>query len=275
MSRTPGTITQDEFALLRGFLERECGLNLASVKTYLVESRLAPVMAAEGCETFGELYLRLTDPRRSDLRDRVIEAMATHETLWFRDRAPFEALRNAVLPELAGRPAVRIWSAACSTGQEPYSIAMAVLDTPKPPAVEIVATDISAPALHLAQGGRYDRLSMSRGMDPEMRRRYFDEEGPAAVVRPEVRALVRFQRFNLLHDPSRLGRFDVVFCRNVAIYFSDRCRAELFDRLWRNVDDGGFLFLGGTEVYPTLLAGSRWNRLERDGAVYYRRSREG
>lgn len=248
-----GVLTPDEYQAFRAFLEDACGIVLGDNKHYLVVSRLNRLLGEEGIETLGELVQRLKGARRDGLRERIIEAMTTNETYWFRDGYPFEVLKSRILPELAEtRAPVRIWSAACSSGQEPYSISIAVQEFlgARPGvlgAVEVVATDISPGILKTARDARYDAMAVGRGLSEERKRRFFIDRGEQWEVRPEIRGRVRFTSANLLQSYSLLGRFDVIFCRNVLIYFSSDSKRDIIGRMARALNPGGYLFLGSSE----------------------------
>lgn len=218
-----------DFELFRVFLEKTCGIVLGSNKQYLVSSRLNKLMEQQGIKSLGELVQRI-QTQRGGLREMVVDAMTTNETLWFRDTYPFEVLKQRVLPELIkanGGQRLRIWSAACSSGQEPYSLSMAIDEFEKTnlgqlkAGVQIVATDLSGSMLTAAKAGEYDTLAMGRGLSPERLQRYFDAKGPGRwAVKPAIRSRVEFRALNLLDSYASLGKFDMVFCRNVLIYFS-------------------------------------------------------
>ncbi len=248
-------ISAQDYKDFRAFLENACGIVLGENKQYLVSSRLNRVVADFKLESVGELVAQLRRDSRSELRNRVVEAMTTNETSWFRDNHPFAALKDVILPELgkSRRNPVRIWSAACSSGQEPYSIAMTLheFQMGQPGAlnadVQIVATDISPAVLQAAKAGRYDELSMARGLSPERRKRYFQQHGQQWEVSPVIRSRVQFRDLNLLQSYALLGRFDVIFCRNVLIYFSSESKRDILTRMARALNPGGYLLLGGSE----------------------------
>jgi len=253
------SIDKDDYAGFCDFLESACGIVLGDNKQYLVQSRLGRLMADTGAVSLGDLVARLR--RETDggpLRERVIEAMTTNETLWFRDRYPFDILGRQVLPRLAseGRSPVRIWSAACSSGQEPYSISMTVEDflAAQPGAlrdVRILATDVSPAVLADARAASYEADALSRGLPEDYRRRYFEPDPAAGSgrwrLREPVRRRVRFSQFNLLDSYAPLGQFDVIFCRNVLIYFSTLLKTDILSRMAAILAPGGYLFLGASE----------------------------
>ncbi len=184
----------------------------------------------------------------------AIEAMTTKETYWFRDVFPFEMLKNLIFPELIkkGAPAVKIWSAACSSGQEAYSISITVSEFQQAHPgtlknVHTIGTDISNAIVESARSGSYDSLSMGRGLSMERRNRFFTQVGTSWVLRPEIMARASFREFNLLDSYTILGRFDVVFCRNVLIYFSPEMKRDILARIAQTLNPGGYLFLGASE----------------------------
>lgn len=255
-------LTQREFDLFRDFIEKNCGIALKDDKKYLVETRLAGLLAESGATNFSDFYYKLNGTVGPKLRGQIIDAMTTNETLWFRDGSPWVAMRDHILPDLERKfqpgKKLRIWSAACSTGQEPYSIAMLIdhastmpMRRIKPTDVEVVATDISPSALMMAKMGRYDGISMRRGFTGEwapFRDKYFTKRGMVSEIKPTLKDRIAFQQFNLQDSLARLGRFDVVFLRNVAIYFSEKFKSDLFDRIAAVLNPGGLLVLGTAET---------------------------
>ncbi|MCY1292285.1 Chemotaxis protein methyltransferase 1 [compost metagenome] len=251
-----------EFEQFRVFLEKTCGILLGSNKQYLVSSRLNKLMEQNGIKTLGELTQRIQGFSRGGLREQVIDAMTTNETLWFRDTYPFEVLKSRVLPELIkanpNQP-LRIWSAASSSGQEPFSISMAIDEFEKinlgqlKAGVRIVATDLSSSMLAACRSGEYDSLAMGRGLSPERLARYFDQKGPGRwAVKPAIRSRVEFRPLNLLDSYAALGKFDIVFCRNVLIYFSAEVKKDILTRIHATLRPGGYLFLGASEALNGL-----------------------
>nr|MBP7547827.1 protein-glutamate O-methyltransferase CheR [Corallincola sp.] len=221
------TLADSEYNQFRLFLEQQCGIVLGDNKQYLVKSRLAPLMVKYGAASLGELVQRAMSARERDLRAVVIDAMTTNETQWFRDIYPFELLKSKLLPEYAkAKTPVKIWSAACSSGQEPYSIAMTILEynTSRPGALpsgaQITATDISATMLEQCKAAEYDSLALARGLSPERKKLFFEKVDDNRMrLSARVRNLVNFRPANLLESYALLGKFDIIFCRNVLIYF--------------------------------------------------------
>lgn len=269
-------ISPEEYRDFRSFLESACGIVLGENKQYLVSSRLTRVMHEFGLKSFGELVTAVKRDAQSPLRNRIVEAMTTNETSWFRDNHPFATLKERIFPELGKlrRNPIRVWSAACSSGQEPYSISMTVheFQMSNPGAmsgeVSIVATDISPAIMNQAKSGRYDTLSMARGLSPERKQRYFRVDGHMAEVIPQIKARVQFRELNLLQSYALLGRFDIIFCRNVLIYFSSESKRDILERMARSLNPGGYLFLGGSESITGLS--DAFEMVRHGGGVVYR-----
>lgn len=257
-------ITQQEYDAFKTFLQDACGILLGDNKQYLVKSRLRKIMEENELDSLGELLKRLQRSGREPLRETVIDAMTTNETLWFRDNHPFRILNDKILPEFAetrGNQPIRIWSAASSTGQEPYSIAMAIDEfRRRNPGklrgdIRIVATDISRSVLDVARRGEYEMLAIGRGLSPERQKQYFTATRNGGwQVKPAIRNMVEFKELNLL-DRYLLGKFDIVFCRNVLIYFSADLKKDILTRLHATLNRQGYLILGASESLnglPTL-----------------------
>jgi chemotaxis protein methyltransferase CheR len=252
---TRAALSNQDYESFRAFLESACGIVLGENKHYLVVSRLSRLMADEGVETLADLVAHLKDDRKRQLRERIVEAMTTNETFWFRDTFPFDILKETIFPDLAERRvrSPRIWSSACSSGQEPYSISMTIQEyqASRPGSltdVQIMATDISPAILQDAKEASYDALALARGLSNERKQKFFTPLRDGRwQARPEVRNRVRFSQANLLQSYSLLGRFDVIFCRNVLIYFSSECKSDILARMARVLNPGGYLFLGSSE----------------------------
>ncbi|KEY89697.1 protein-glutamate O-methyltransferase CheR [Pseudomonas capeferrum] len=251
-----------DFEQFRVFLEKACGILLGENKQYLVSSRLNKLMEQQGIKSLGELVQRIQTQPRSGLREQVVDAMTTNETLWFRDTYPFEVLKNKVIPEfIKNNPGqrLRMWSAACSSGQEPYSISMAIDEFERSNlgqlkmGAQIVATDLSGTMLTNCKTGEYDSLAIARGLSQERLQRYFDPKGAGRyAIKPAIRSRVEFRSFNLLDSYASLGKFDVVFCRNVLIYFSAQVKKDILLRIHSTLKPGGYLFLGASEALNGL-----------------------
>lgn len=259
----------------RTFLEQQCGIVLGENKQYLVKSRLAPLMSKFDVNSLGELVTRTLSPVERQLRAAVIDAMTTNETLWFRDDYPFKLLKSKLLPDFANRRTpVKIWSAASSSGQEPYSIAMSVLEYQKshPGAfargVQVVGTDISTTMLDHCKYGHYDSLALARGLSPERKSQFFENGDKGMLkVKDEVKKMVSFRPLNLLNSYSLMGRFDIVFCRNVLIYFSPEIKAQIISQIHGTLNDGGYLFLGASESLSGL--NDNFNMLRCNPGIVY------
>lgn len=257
--QAPAKIGLNEFRLLRDYIEKNCGICLTDDKMYLVCTRLTTLMVESGCNSFADLYLKAVSDKTKALRDKIVEAITTNETFWFRDNSPFAILDEELLGKYAEeigsgrRWKINIWCTACSTGQEPYSIAMTVLEfarrqnTLKPEHVNIIATDISSTVLYLAMAGRYDAFSMSRGLPEDLKSRYFKPDGNVWVLTDEVKRMVTYKKLNLQENFSFFGRQDIIFCRNILFYFSDEFKKDILKRVAELLRPNGYLFLGASE----------------------------
>ncbi len=252
-------MTPLDYDFLRKALKERSGLVLSADKQYLVESRLLPIARKAGFGNLGELVAALKHGDTDVLMTRVVEAMTTNETFFFRDKTPFENFRTAVLPALLGarRAArtIRIWCAAASTGQEPYSLAMALKEMEGDVAgwrIEIIATDLASEVLEKAQAGIYSQFEVQRGLPIQLLIKYFAKVGDMWQIAPEIRAMVKFRQLNLLADFSALGTFDLIFCRNVLIYFDQETKIGVLNRLGRITAGDGYLVLGAAETVVGL-----------------------
>jgi chemotaxis protein methyltransferase CheR len=248
-------VTPGDYDFLRKLLKERSGLMLGGDKQYLVESRLLPVSRRAGVAGLDGLMAKIRQPANEALIVEVVEAMATNESLFFRDKIPFEHFRQTILPALlvsrARQRRIRIWCAAASTGQEPYSLAMALKEMGSALAgwrTEILATDFAVEILEKAKLGIYSQFEVQRGLPIQMLVKYFTQVGEMWQIAPEIRAMVQFRPFNLLQDCSLLGRFDVVFCRNVLIYFDPATKTEVLNRIARVIVPDGYLVLGAAET---------------------------
>jgi len=252
----------DDISVISRLIYDLCGLTLDTSKGYLIESRLGPVLQASGCTSFAELAFKARSPENRSLQIAIIDAITTQETLFFRDKTPFDVLQYKVLPDLIdararcnGAKRLRILSAACSTGQEPYSIAMTICETIPDLHlwdVNILGIDISNEAVRRASQGCYTSHEIQRGMKPELLNKYFQPNGKGWKIKDEVRAMVSFARRNLLQPLTDLGPFEIIFCRNVAIYFDAQTRRDLFFRLAERLTPHGYLFTGSSECLSDL-----------------------
>ncbi|MFZ3033108.1 MAG: CheR family methyltransferase [Parvibaculum sp.] len=246
-----------EFDYLRHLLYERSGLVVTKDKVYLLEGRLMPIARKRGLDSVDALVNMISRTRDEALIGEIVDAMTTNETLFFRDSWPYERLRRTILPDvlsMAGsQKRIRIWSAACSSGQEPYSIAMTIAEM-KPllggAQIEICATDISPSILNRAREGRYSDFELSRGLPEPMRNRYFTVDNDGWRAKDTLREMVTFKNFNLLGDPiaAGLGTFDIVFCRNVLIYFDEATRGRVLKGIARVMAPWGYLCLGGAET---------------------------
>jgi len=274
-------ITDTEFLLLRDYIEEQCGICLNKEKAYLLENRLASFIESYKCRDFSEFYYLVKGNEHRDLKDKLIDAMTTNETLWFRDTHPYSILKEKILPSFAQaikdgkKDKIRIWSAASSTGQEPYSIAITVRDfcmgqnIIKKEMVQITATDISDSCLAKAKIGAYDSVAMNRGVSAEQLNRYFVRDSVNSyTLNQEIKDMVKFQKFNLQENPIILEpNFDLVFMRYVAIYFSDEFKKGLYSRLARVLSPKGFLVIGAVETVRGVS--EDFELLTHGGGLYY------
>ena len=272
-------ITPEEFQQIRSFLKKKSGIVVAENKTYLVENRLIDLLPKYGCNNFGDLCSKAKQSS-PQLAEEIVDQMTTNETLWFRDSRPFDVFSTLLLQQYISelkakkRRKVRIWSAACSTGQEPYSIGMLICEALRknsqltPDMFEILATDISETCLKTALTGDYDRVAMGRGLAETLRDRYFVNSGKRWVISDDVKQLVCFKQFNLQDSFSSMGLFDIVFCRNVAIYFSPEFKTELYNKFATLLQEDGVLFVGAAESlsgYCDIYSINEFN-----GGYYYK-----
>jgi chemotaxis protein methyltransferase CheR len=263
----------DNYRFLRQYIHQESGIFLGEDKHYLIEARLLPLVRQSHLESLDALCEALRDGASPPLRKQVVEAMATHETLFFRDASPFEALRTAVLPKLAeqrkGTRRLTFWSAAASSGQEAYSLAMMLLEMGLGGwTIQILATDISEPILARARQGRYMQIEVNRGLPAHYLVKYFERHGLEWQIKDHVRQMVRFEQFDLRANMKNKGPFDVILCRNVLIYFDVETKKKILGELRGALAPGGFLFLGGAET--TLNLDDRFIRDTYGSAVVYR-----
>jgi chemotaxis protein methyltransferase CheR len=269
------SISPDEYESFREFLEDASGIVLGDNKHYLITSRITRLMTELSIQSFSELLDRIQGDQR--LRHRIMDAMTTNETSWFRDTYPYDFLKEKFFPERAKQSGelIRVWSAACSTGQEPYSISIAsnefMLKNPgmiSSDGVQVWGTDISSNALQLARAGIYDDVALSRGMSADLRKRYFRQEDNRWRVSDDVKKRVNFQELNLKTGFASLGKFDIIFCRNVLIYFAPALKADIMYRMSQSLKPNGYLILGGSETisgYSEDFEILRWKSV---GVIY-------
>jgi chemotaxis protein methyltransferase CheR len=252
-------VTPLDYDYLRKLLKERSGLTLTADKQYLVESRLLPVARKAGVKNLSELVLKLRGKRAELLTIEVVEAMTTNESFFFRDKIPFDHFRDTIMPTLIAARAmqrrIRIWCAAGSTGQEPYSLAICLKEMAKKIAgwrIEILATDLSTEVLERAKTGIYSQFEVQRGLPIQMLVKYFTQVGESWQVASEIRAMVQFRPFNLLNDCVHLGMFDLIFCRNVLIYFDQETKIRVLERIARVTEPDGYLVLGAAETVVGL-----------------------
>lgn len=248
-------LSQEDFQLFADLVKRTSGLLLSADKGYLLESRLGPVAREHGCKNLAALAHKLRSGQDRRLAEAITDAMTTNESFFFRDTRPFDQFRDLVLPTLLERRAaqrkLRIWSAAASSGQEAYSLAIILKEQAAKLAgwrVEILGTDISPSMIERAKQGHFSQFEVQRGLPITMLVKYFDQKGDQWQVKQELRNMVQFRTFNLLDNLSSLGQFDVVFCRNVLIYFDQETKARVLSAIRKQMPDDGVLYLGGAET---------------------------
>jgi len=262
-----------DFEFIADLLKKRSGLALTKEKAYLMESRLNPVARKWSFAGFDELVQAIRSGTNEELLVDVTEAMTTNESFFFRDQKPFNQFRDLVLPHMlkhrAGVKSFRIWSAACSSGQEPYTLAMLLKESAAQLAgwrVEIIATDLSKEILAKAESGLYSQFEVQRGLPITLLVKYFKQVGERWQISDEIRNMVKYKPFNLLGNPASLGRFDVVFCRNVLIYFDPPTKGQVLARMADIMPDDGFLYLGGAET--VLGTSDRFKLMEGQRGVY-------
>lgn len=284
-------LTDTDFSNLRTYIRKVCGLHMLDDKKYLVRQRLEPLAIDLGCKTFTQLYMRLMDDQSEEMQNKVTLAMTTNETSFFRDRHPFETFQTHLLPEMVEafvrqrkdgllRPDTKfsLYSVACSSGQEPYTIAICVHEYVRtvqyllgirPEDFSILCTDINQDMLDYAKAGRYNALDVGRGLPEPMRQRYFTHDGTDWIVKPELRNLCTYLRLNLLDGLTHLGRFHMIFCRNVLIYFDEATKRAIVAELQRMLLPGGYLMLGSSENLYGMTDGFERVRIA-DSVLYQR-----
>lgn len=261
------TIGPDEARVLAKYIQEISGIAIDTAKTYLLETRLNGLLEEFGLDSYTTLYQRAKVDPKKVLEGRIIDAISTNETLFFRDSSPFDVLQHKILPDLIDARSsrstgllpipIRIWSAACSTGQEVYSIAMVLkelLGDLKKYNVKLLGTDISDAAVRQASYGSYGKFEIERGLAADRLQKFFSQNGSGWKVRDDIRAMASFKRMNLLIPFNGLGKFDIVLCRNVAIYFEPPDRKKLFDRIADILDPDGYLIIGSTESLTGISA---------------------
>nr|WP_320026383.1 protein-glutamate O-methyltransferase CheR [uncultured Acetobacterium sp.] len=261
-------LSEQEYQLFQRYIAEKCGIALDESKAYLVESRLAKLLIDSQCESFSELFALLESHSDANIETRVIDAITTNETYWFRDPGSWQMITTEWLPQkIAAMQArknqkIRVWSAAASTGQEIYSLIILISEYLKNNHItavtiddfEFLATDISTNVLTIARRGYYDPITIMRGLKPDLRDAYFNREGTSWVLKEAYRKRVRFEPFNLQNSFMLLGKFDLVFCRNVLIYFTEALRSDVFKKTTQVLKPEGVLLIGAAEIYYSMDA---------------------
>lgn len=271
----------DEARVFSNYIYSLCGIFLDDTKGYLLENRLASLLTETNCSSFSELYMKARSDASKSLPRKIIDAVTTGETSFFRDTAPFEMFQYKLLPELIDRRkktappgasiSLRFWSAACSTGQEVYTIAMKLkesLPNITQYSLYLLGTDISDQAVAKASLGIYNTIEIGRGLAQDQVARYFTPTNGNWKIRDDIRGMVSFRKINLMEDFSSLGRFDVIFCRNVAIYFTEPDKVQLFRRIGNALQPDGGLIIGSTESLSGLCP--QFEAMRHVRSVYYR-----
>lgn len=275
-------IHPDEFRLISKYIHDISGIYLESNKTYLIETRLSGILEETGCRSYGELCSKAKSDKTDTIANKIIGAISTNETLFFRDTGPFEVLQHKILPDLIDRKTpnssgllpipIRIWSAACSTGQEVYSISIVLRELLLDPSrynIKLLGTDISDVAIARASYGKFNRFEIERGLSEQILKKYFHPNGDGWKVNDEIRAMILFKKLNLLKPFESLGKFDIIFCRNVAIYFTMEDRKKLFNRMADVLEPGGYLVIGSTESLAGIC--SRFEPKRHIRTIFYQR----
>ena len=274
-------ILPEEARTLSLYIYSLCGVHLDETKGYLLENRLAPLLQENSCGSFSEFYLKARSDSTKTIPRKIVDAVTTGETSFFRDSAPFDLLQLKLLPELIDRRrknsssrgpiSLRIWSAACSSGQEVYTTAIVLQETLGNLLnynIQLLGTDISDQAVARASYGVFSRMEVERGLAAEKLQRNFVPVEKGWKIRDELRGIASFKKLNLMEDFSSLGRFDIIFCRNVAIYFTEADKVKLFSKLGNALDPDGALIIGSTESLTGLCPQFEPMRYQR--SVYYR-----
>ena len=252
-------ISKSDFNYVRDLVRRHSAISLEPDKAYLIETRLAPLARQTGFDSLQALIASLRTKPGADLRDRVIEAMFTHETSFFRDGHPFEILKSMILPNLLAKRSpsqnLTIWCAACSSGQEPFSVAMLAREHFPDLArgrLRTIATDLSESILARAREGLYTQTEINRGLPPALLARYFDKQGSCWRLKLEIRRMVDFQRSNLAEEWPNLPSPDIIFMRNVLIYFDQETKKSILSKIRKTLKPDGYLILGSSETTLNL-----------------------
>lgn len=273
-------INSDEFNIVAGYIYDISGIYLDPSKTYLIETRLNHLLKETGAYSYHELCNKAKSDSTRILERKIIDAITTGETMFFRDNSPFELLKTIILPELCKRkssqqtsfpPSLKIWSAGCSTGQEIYSISIVLYEyliNSMKYNIQLLGTDISDNAISAASSAEYSQIIVERGLPRQMLDKYFIQNGQKWKIRDHIRARCSFRKHNLMNSFQGLGCFDIVFCRNVAIYFQPEDRIKLFNKLADIIEPGGYLIIGSSESITGI--NSRFQPLSHSNMIYYR-----
>ncbi len=252
-------IAPNELKLIAQYIYDVSGIHLDANKTYLFETRLSSVAEEHGCKSYQELYHKAKRDPKKVIEREIVDAISTNETLFFRDKGPFELLQHKIMPEMIDartpkspvlKTNVKIWSSAASTGQELYSIAIVIkqlIPDLSKYNFKLLGTDISNTAVSQASYGKYNKFEIERGLPRQQLQKYFTPFGDSWKIKDEIRAMVNFRKMNLMQPFSALGKFDIIFCRNVAIYFTLPDRKKLFNKMADSLADDGYLIIGSTE----------------------------
>lgn len=274
-------IAPNELKTISQYIHDISGIFLDQSKAYLFETRLSSIAEGLGCSSYLELHQKAQKDPSKKIERQIIDAISTNETLFFRDKGPFELLQHKLLPELIDarssgsgslKPQIKIWSAASSTGQELYSIAIIIKELLKDLSrysITLLGTDISDNAVAQASYGKYNKFEIERGLDRNVLRKYFTPFGDSWKINDEIRAMVNFRKFNLMQPFSTLGKFDIIFCRNVAIYFTLEDRKKLFNKIADSLTDDGFLLIGSTESLTGIC--SRFEPKRHLRSIFYQK----
>lgn len=268
-------LTDEEFRLFSYYIHKVSGIYLDSSKDYLIKNRLHRLVKSTCSHSFLELYTKVISDKSGQLEESVINIISTNETSFFRDRYPFEMLKEFILPEIINHPnpnrSIDIWSTACSTGQEVYTMGIILkelLGSESPYNINILGTDISNSVIESANKGSYNLIEMERGLNNSIKERYFHDRGDMWEVSDSIKSLTTFRQLNLLDDFDDLGEFDIILCRNVAIYFDETHKNSLFERLGKRLKSGGYLIIGATESITNVKSEFKMYRYE--DSVYYK-----
>lgn len=253
------TVTSEEFKTFAQYILEISGIALDVGKEYLLETRLNPLLGKFGCNSYQELLKKAKLDFKKEIENHIIDAISTNETYFFRDKSPFQLLQHKIFPDLIDKrsskslglkPTIRLWSAANSTGQEIYSIAMTLLEmgvSSKDYNIRLFGTDISDAAIAQASYGLYNKFEVARGLDPGRLNKYFDPHEDKYKIKDQLRAMAQFKKMNLMKPIMGIGKFDIVLCRNVMIYFTTEHRRKIYSNIAKVLEPDGYLLIGSTE----------------------------